>query len=61
VVAGPGEVVSFHSWRHTFRTLLAKAGVAKATAQKLGGWTTDIGEDYNHHHAALEKAIQALP
>jgi integrase len=61
VVAGPGEVVSFHSWRHTFRTLLAKAGVAKETAQKLGGWTTDISEDYNHHHAALQQAIQALP
>jgi len=61
VVAGPGEVVSFHSWRHTFRTMLSRAGVPKETAQRLGGWTTDVSERYNHDVATLAAAIASLP
>jgi len=57
-----GEYLSFHCWRHTFRTNLSRVGVDKATAQRLGGWTTDISEDiYNHDLDTLAEAIQALP
>ncbi|MBO4286814.1 MAG: site-specific integrase [Kiritimatiellae bacterium] len=33
--------ITFHSWRHTFRTRLAEAGVPDDLAKRLGGWTKD--------------------
>jgi integrase len=52
--------LSFHCWRHTFRTRLAAAGVAKEIVQKLGGWKTDISELYNHDTTQLRRAIDRL-
>ena len=41
--------ITFHSWRHTFRTRLAEAGVSDDLAKRLGGWTNDkIIERYDH-------------
>ena len=53
--------VTFHCWRHTFRTLLAEAKVAEDAAKRLGGWTTDIHLLYNHDEKQLQDAIGALP
>lgn len=33
--------ITFHSWRHTFRTRLAEAGISDDLAKRLGGWTQD--------------------
>jgi integrase len=55
-----GGRLSFHCWRHTFRTRLAEAGVSKDLAQKLGGWTSEISELYNHDFEGLAKAIRSL-
>jgi integrase len=55
-----GGMLSFHCWRHTFRTRLAEAGVSKDLAQRLGGWTSDISELYNHDFEGLAKAIRSL-
>jgi integrase len=53
--------VSFHSWRHTFRTRLAEAGVSNDVARKLGGWTTDVAERvYDHDLTQLQRAIAAM-
>jgi integrase len=61
VVAKPGEHITFHSFRHTFRTSLAAAGVDSKVAQRLGGWTTDISEKvYNHDMTSLRRAIDSL-
>jgi len=60
-VDAKGAHLTFHCWRHTFRTLLAQARVSKDLAQKLGGWTTDISERYNHDWTGLRAAIDALP
>ena len=41
--------ITFHSWRHTFRTRLAEAGISDDLAKRLGGWTNDkIIERYDH-------------
>ncbi|HNX52314.1 MAG TPA: tyrosine-type recombinase/integrase [Pontiellaceae bacterium] len=56
-----GAVLSFHCWRHTFRTRLAEAGVAQDVAMKLGGWTNAAtAEIYNHDLTRAEAAIMAL-
>jgi integrase len=55
-----GGRLTFHCWRHTFRTRLAEAGVSKDLAQRLGGWTSDISELYNHDFEGLAKAIRSL-
>lgn len=57
-----GKGYTFHSWRHTFRTRLAAAGVSKDTAKRLGGWTEDATADrYDHadHIAELRAAVDA--
>lgn len=57
-----GKGYTFHSWRHTFRTRLAEAGVSKETAKRLGGWTEDATADrYDHsdHLAELRAAVDA--
>ena len=58
-----GEVLSFHGWRHTFRTRLAAAGVPADVAKRLGGWSrkSEIdAERYNHDLTGLKRAIEAL-
>jgi len=53
---------TFHSWRHTFRTRLAEAGVSRETAKRLGGWTEDTTADrYDHdaHMSELQTAVDA--
>ena len=41
--------ITFHSWRHTFRTRLAEAGISDDLTKRLGGWTNDkIIERYDH-------------
>ena len=56
-----GAVLSFHCWRHTFRTRLAEAGVSQDVAMKLGGWTNAAtAEIYNHDLTRVKKAIMAL-
>lgn len=40
---------TFHSWRHTFRTRLAEAGVSDDMARRLGGWTNlEMAGHYDH-------------
>lgn len=65
-VADP--TITFHSWRHTFRTRLAEAGVSSDLAKKLGGWTQDAtAQRYDHAdkteeiRRALESTSAALP
>ena len=57
------EGLTFHSWRHTFRTRLSEAGVSDDLAKRLGGWTEDAtAARYDHAErveelrAAVEKA-----
>jgi len=52
--------VTFHCWRHTFRTRLAQARVSEDAAKRLGGWTTDINLIYNHDETQLRDAIDSL-
>jgi integrase len=60
VADSDGAYLSFHCWRHTFRTRLAEKCVPKEIAQKLGGWTTDLSELYNHDMTGLQRAVAAL-
>lgn len=56
------HLVDFHSWRHTFRTSLAAAGVPADVARKLGGWRTDVAERvYDHDLTQARAAIDRLP
>ena len=58
----PGAGYSFHSWRHYFRTQLARAGVRDDVAMRLGGWTQrDTAARYDHddHRDELAKAIKS--
>jgi len=58
-----GKGLTFHSYRHTFRTRLKEAGVPNEIAKELGGWTQDATlARYNHAdeteklRAQMEKA-----
>lgn len=58
----PSDGYSFHSWRHTFRTRLAEAGVSTELAMRLCGHTTAaMSAHYDHaaHLAELARAIEA--
>lgn len=56
-----GEKLSFHCFRHTFRTRLSAAGVAADVAKRLGGWKSDVdAKVYDHDVVSLRKAIDAL-
>lgn len=58
----PSDGFSFHSWRHTFRTRLAEAGVSTELAMRLCGHTTAaMSAHYDHdaHLAELSAAIEA--
>jgi integrase len=53
--------ISFHCWRHTFRTNLAAAGVSQEVAMQLGGWTDEkTAQIYNHDFSGARRAIAAL-
>lgn len=59
-ITGP---YTFHSWRHTFRTRLAEAGVGEDAARRLGGWTSgEMAAHYDHasHAAELRAAIDRM-
>ncbi len=56
-------VYTFHSWRHTFRTRLAEAGVSGDVAKRLGGWTNlEMAAHYDHasHLGEMREAIRAM-
>jgi integrase len=62
-IDGGGAMLTFHCWRHTFRTRLAEAGVPAAVRDRLGGWAegSKIGEKiYNHDLTELAAAIEAM-
>lgn len=53
----------FHSWRHTFRSMLAEAGVSDDTAMRLGGWTNlAMSRHYDHdpHLREMREAVDAI-
>lgn len=54
---------TFHSWRHTFRTRLAEAGVSSEVARRLGGWTNlEMAAHYDHasHLGEMREAIARM-
>jgi integrase len=51
---------TFHSFRHTFRTRLAEAGVSAEIARKLGGWTNDTMANHYDHSKRLEELRAAV-
>ncbi len=55
----PGEY-DFHSWRHTFRTRLAEAGVSDEIAKRLGGWTVDATALRYDHDGRIEELRDAV-
>ena len=56
--AGVSGNFTFHSWRHTFRTRLAEAGVSDEIAKRLGGWTVDkTAMRYDHDGRLGELAV----
>ena len=58
----PSDGYSFHSWRPTFRTRLAEAGVSTELAMRLCGHTTEaMSAHYDHaaHLAELTRAIES--
>ncbi len=54
------QTITFHSWRHTFRTRLAEAGVSNDLAKRLGGWTQDATVQRYDHADKTEEIRQAL-
>ena len=52
--------ITFHSWRHTFRTRLAEAGVSNDLAKRLGGWTQDATVQRYDHADKTEEIRRAL-
>jgi integrase len=54
------STLTFHSWRHTFRTRLAEAGVSNDLAKRLGGWTQDATVQRYDHADKTEEIRRAL-
>ena len=52
--------LTFHSWRHTFRTRLAEAGVSSDLAKRLGGWTQDVTVQRYDHADKTDEIRQAI-
>jgi len=52
--------ITFHSWRHTFRTRLAEAGVSSDLAKRLGGWTQDATVQRYDHADKTDEIRRAL-
>src|SRR5260370_24913468 len=57
------SMLSFHSLRHSFSSILANAGIAEETRMALTGHTTrEMQQRYTHHELArLRDAISLLP
>ena len=58
-----GGYHDFHSWRHTFRSMLAAAGVSDETARRMGGWTNlTMAAHYDHdsHLGEMRDAVNAI-
>lgn len=58
-----GAKLSFHCFRHTWRTRLSAAGAEKSVVQRMGGWSEKSGVServYNHDVESLRRAIDAL-
>ncbi len=51
---------TFHSWRHTFRTRLAEAGVSDELAKRLGGWTEDATAMRYDHDGRINELRDAV-
>ena len=51
---------TFHSWRHTFRTRLAEAGVSDDLARRLGGWTNLAMAGHYDHAERLGEMLDAV-
>ncbi len=51
---------TFHSWRHTFRTRLAAAGVSDEIAKRLGGWTEDATAMKYDHDGRIKELSEAV-
>jgi integrase len=51
---------TFHSWRHTFRTRLAEAGVSDDVARRLGGWTNLKMAAHYDHASRLPELREAI-
>lgn len=51
---------TFHSFRHTFRTRLAEAGVSDEIAKRLGGWTNDKMAGHYDHSKRIEELRAAV-
>ena len=61
IKAHPGECLTFHCFRHSFRTRLSAAGVSDEVARRLGGWRSDVAERvYDHDLSRLRQAVAAL-
>ena len=56
----PIDGFTFHSWRHTFRTRLAEAGVSDEIAKRLGGWTVDKTAARYDHDGRLKELRHAI-
>ena len=56
----PSDGYSFHSWRHTFRTRLAEAGVSTELAMRLCGHTTSAMSAHYDHDAHLAEMARAI-
>lgn len=54
------EGVTVHSWRHTFITRLAEAGVDKETRKRLAGHTQDATSDRYDHAKYFERDLKAV-
>ncbi len=55
-MAGVTGNLTFHSFRHTFRTKLSEVGIPEAVAMRLGGWTqAETARHYDHAELIDEK------
>lgn len=57
------NALSFHSFRHTFTSILANCGVSEERRMKLSGHTTrDVHQGYTQHDIErLREAVSVLP
>ena len=55
-------MVTFHSLRHTFATMLRNAGADKGEQMFLGGWTNvATANRYDHDLTKSAKIVEGLP
>lgn len=59
-IAGVVGYHDFHSWRHTFRSMLAAAGVSDETARRMGGWTNLTMAAHYDHDPHLDEMREAV-